>query len=62
MVTRFGDTIDFFNLFLQDDMNKINKRIDADIKAEKKRLRNMIKILLLGCGEAGKVTLVLWLY
>ena len=43
-------------------MNKINKRIDADIKAEKKRLRNMIKILLLGCGEAGKVRLVLWLY
>lgn len=42
----------------QDDMNKINKRIDADIKAEKKRLRNMIKILLLGCGEAGKTTFI----
>ena len=34
---------------------RINKQIDDDIKLEKKRHRNRTKMLLLGCGEAGKV-------
>ena len=34
---------------------RINKQINEDIKLEKKRLRNRTKMLLLGCGEAGKV-------
>ena len=34
---------------------RINKQINDDIKLEKKRHRNRTKMLLLGCGEAGKV-------
>ena len=37
------------------DSLRINKQINEDIKLEKKKLRNTYKILLLGCGEAGKV-------
>ena len=34
---------------------RINKQINDDIKREKKRNKNRTKMLLLGCGEAGKV-------
>ena len=34
---------------------RINKLINDDIKRERKRQRNRYKLLLLGCGESGKV-------
>ena len=37
------------------NMSRINKKINEEIKQDKKRSRNRHKILLLGCGEAGKV-------
>jgi len=40
------------------DSLRINKQINEDIKLEKKKLRNTYKILLLGCGEAGKSTFI----
>ena len=37
------------------DTIRINRQIEAEINDEKKKMKNRIKILLLGCGEAGKV-------
>ena len=37
------------------NMSRINKKINEEIKQDKKKSRNRHKILLLGCGEAGKV-------
>ena len=34
---------------------RINKQINEDIKRDKKRQRNRYKLLMLGCGESGKV-------
>ena len=33
-----------------------SRRIDRDLKVEKRRFERMIKILLLGAGESGKST------
>ena len=38
-----------------EEMIKTNKEIEEEIRIEKKKMKNRIKILLLGCGEAGKV-------
>ncbi len=42
-----------------EEMIKTNKEIEEEIRIEKKKMKNRIKILLLGCGEAGKVILTL---
>ena len=34
---------------------RINEEIDKELRQDKRKLENTIKILLLGCGEAGKV-------
>ena len=39
----------------QRNILRINDEIDKELKADKRKLENTIKILLLGCGEAGKV-------
>ena len=36
-------------------MKRTNKGIEKELLKEKKMMKNRIKILLLGCGEAGKV-------
>ena len=33
----------------------MNSEIDKELREDKKKLKNRVKILLLGCGEAGKV-------
>jgi len=40
------------------DSVRINKQIEDELNKEKRKLRNQIKILLLGCGEAGKSTFI----
>jgi len=40
------------------ELKKINKQIDLQLKEDKKRMQNVVKILLLGCGEAGKSTFI----
>eukprot|EP00092_Neocalanus_flemingeri_P027897 GFUD01030284.1.p1 GENE.GFUD01030284.1~~GFUD01030284.1.p1 ORF type:complete len:393 (+),score=127.90 GFUD01030284.1:138-1316(+) len=40
------------------DSVRINKQIEDELNKEKKKMRNRIKILLLGCGEAGKSTFI----
>jgi len=41
-----------------DEAELINKRIDRQLKEDKKKLQNVVKILLLGCGETGKSTFI----
>ncbi|XP_023325941.1 guanine nucleotide-binding protein G(q) subunit alpha [Eurytemora carolleeae] len=41
-----------------EEMIKTNKEIEEEIRIEKKKMKNRIKILLLGCGEAGKSTFI----
>ena len=38
-----------------EDSVRINKLIEKELSEDKKKMRNRVKILLLGCGEAGKV-------
>ena len=40
-----------------EDLARINKLIEKEIADEKKKMKSRVKILLLGCGEAGKSTL-----
>lgn len=40
------------------DLVRINKQIELQLREDKKKLNNTIKILLLGCGEAGKSTFI----
>jgi len=40
------------------DAHRINKQIENELKDDKRRMQNQIKILLLGCGEAGKSTFI----
>merc|ERR1711936_780829 len=40
------------------ELKKINKAIDIQLKEDKKKMQNVVKILLLGCGEAGKSTFI----
>jgi len=40
------------------DTQRINKQIENELKKDRSRLQNQIKILLLGCGEAGKSTFI----
>jgi len=40
------------------DSVRINKQIEDELKKEKNKMQNQIKILLLGCGEAGKSTFI----
>ena len=41
-----------------EDLARINKLIEKEIADEKKKMKSRVKILLLGCGEAGKSTLI----
>jgi hypothetical protein len=34
---------------------RVNSEIERKLQADRKRMKNIVKILLLGCGEAGKV-------
>ena len=34
---------------------RINRQIEEELNKERKKNKNKVKILLLGCGEAGKV-------
>jgi hypothetical protein len=45
------------HVLLQDsyERKRITIEIENQLKEDKKKLKNTIKILLLGCGEAGKV-------
>ncbi len=48
-----------FNLFLSlkvEESRRQNSVIEKQLRDEKKRMKNRVKILLLGCGEAGKVS------
>ena len=38
-----------------EDLVRINKLIEKELAEDKRKMRNRVKILLLGCGEAGKV-------
>lgn len=40
------------------ESRRIHKQIEADIREEKDKMQRRIKILLLGCGEAGKSTFI----
>ena len=40
------------------ESERINKQINDQLRQEKKKLQNQIKLLLLGCGEAGKSTFI----
>jgi len=40
------------------ELRKINKAIDIQLKEDRKKMQNVVKILLLGCGEAGKSTFI----
>jgi len=40
------------------DSVRINKQIEDELNKERKKNKNRIKILLLGCGEAGKSTFI----
>ena len=40
------------------ESERINKQINDQLRQEKKKRRNQIKLLLLGCGEAGKSTFI----
>lgn len=42
----------------EEDINRINEEIDKELRQDKRKLENTIKILLLGCGEAGKSTFI----
>jgi hypothetical protein len=37
------------------ERKRVNSEIEKELKEDRKRMRNRVKILLLGCGEAGKV-------
>ena len=37
------------------DKRRITQQIDRQIAEDKKKMQRKVKILLLGCGEAGKV-------
>ena len=39
-----------------EDLVRINKLIEKEIAEDKKKMKSRVKILLLGCGEAGKVS------
>ena len=41
-----------------EDLARINKLIEKEIADEKKKMKSRVKILLLGCGEAGKSTFI----
>ena len=37
------------------DGKRVNSEIEKELREDRKRMKNRVKILLLGCGEAGKV-------
>jgi hypothetical protein len=37
------------------ERKRVNREIEKQLKEDKKTMKNRVKILLLGCGEAGKV-------
>jgi hypothetical protein len=39
-----------------EESRRQNSVIEKQLRDEKKRMKNRVKILLLGCGEAGKVS------
>jgi len=41
-----------------DELKRTNKSIEKELQKERKLMKNRIKILLLGCGEAGKSTFI----
>ena len=41
-----------------EDLARINKLIEKEIADERKKMKSRVKILLLGCGEAGKSTFI----
>ena len=43
---------------LDPESDRINKQINDQLRQDKKKRRNQIKLLLLGCGEAGKSTFI----
>jgi len=47
-----------FSCLKQEDLQRTNSKIEKMLREEKKVRNNRIKILLLGCGEAGKSTFI----
>ena len=41
-----------------EDLERITRMIDKEIADERKKMKSRVKILLLGCGEAGKSTFI----
>ena len=39
-----------------DEQTAVSKKIDAELRSERARIRNEVKLLLLGPGESGKST------
>ena len=48
--TKHSDTMES-----DQDRRRITEQIDRQIAEDKKKMQRKVKILLLGCGEAGKV-------
>ena len=48
--TKYSDTMES-----DQDRRRITEQIDRQIAEDKKKMQRKVKILLLGCGEAGKV-------
>ena len=46
------------NMESDEDLARINKLIEKEIADERRKMKSRVKILLLGCGEAGKSTFI----